>query len=129
MRLLLDAGALPSVPASEERVTPLHEAAGAGQLEEALLLVRFGADRGARDRQGRNPAQLAESWPEVAAALQEEPEVAPPPAPAPAARAPCVTLGPGGAERATGLGCTLAKELGEATTHWVGCEGGCCAAV
>jgi hypothetical protein len=41
---------LPSVPASRERVTPLHKAAAAGQPEEAMLLVRHGSDSGARDR-------------------------------------------------------------------------------
>ena len=32
--LLLEAGALPSVPASEDRLTALHEAVTAGRIEE-----------------------------------------------------------------------------------------------
>merc|ERR1719341_1544117 len=48
--MLHEAGALPSVPAGDDRMTPLHEAASAGQVEVVRLLVRHGADRKARDR-------------------------------------------------------------------------------
>ncbi len=48
------------------------------------------------------------------------------PPPAPPSRTPCLALGLG---VASDLGCTLARELGETTTHWDGSKGGCCAPV
>ena len=60
MKLLLEAQALPSVPAAEDRVTPLHEAAARGEEAVVRLLLQHGAARGARDRQGRTPGDLAE---------------------------------------------------------------------
>lgn len=39
--------------------TPLHAAAASGQTATAKILLHFGADRGARDSEGRTPAELA----------------------------------------------------------------------
>jgi ankyrin repeat protein len=42
-----------------ERGTALHAAAAGGQRETAHVLLYFGADRSARDAQGRTPAEVA----------------------------------------------------------------------
>ncbi len=42
-----------------ERGTLLHAAAESGQLESALILLHFGADRTARNAEGRTPAEVA----------------------------------------------------------------------
>jgi len=58
-RVLLEAGARPSVPSKEERVTPLHDAVGSAQVEMVKLLVCWGANRDARDSKGNTPRVMA----------------------------------------------------------------------
>ena len=47
------------VSVTGERGTPLHAAAEGGQLEAALILLHFGADRTMRNAEGRTPAEVA----------------------------------------------------------------------
>jgi ankyrin repeat protein len=49
------------VSASGARGTLLHAAAAGGQEATARVLLHFGADRAARDREGRTPAQAAQA--------------------------------------------------------------------
>ena len=62
-QVLLGAEANPSVPSTEERITPLHDALHAavesGEVEMVRLLVSYGADRDAKDRKGRTPRSMA----------------------------------------------------------------------
>ena len=58
-RVLLEAEANPSVPGTEERITPLHDAVESGEVEMVKLLVSYGADREAKNKQGQTPRSLA----------------------------------------------------------------------
>ena len=58
-QVLLGAEANPSVPSTEERITPLHDAVSSGVVEMVKLLVSYGADRDAKDRKGQTPRSLA----------------------------------------------------------------------
>lgn len=57
-KLLLDRGANVR-PRGEEGTSPLHEAAGSGQIEFAKLLLERGADVNARDDAGKTPLTIA----------------------------------------------------------------------
>lgn len=57
--LLLAAGADPNLPAGENDITALHEAAERGAMRAARELVARGADVNARDRHGLPPIHLA----------------------------------------------------------------------
>jgi len=59
VELLLKAGANPNLHAGEENLTPLHDAASNGHLHVVRLLVAAGADKLARNIQGRTPYDLA----------------------------------------------------------------------
>ena len=59
VELLLKAGANPNLHASEENLTPLHDAASQGHLHIVRLLVAAGADKLARNSHGRTPYDLA----------------------------------------------------------------------
>ena len=119
VEMLLEAGALPSVPAGDDRMTPLHEAASAGQVEVVRLLVRHGADREARDRMGRTPSQLAQGHAKVLIVLKNEPHV-PPPSGVRLQGPPCVVLMKEDPSKlAVKLGCKEVREVGETTTHMV----------
>merc|ERR1719341_2360901 len=119
VEMLLEAGALPSVPAGDDRMTPLHEAASAGQVEVVRLLVRYGADREARDRMGRTPSQLAQGHAKVLIVLNNEPHV-PPPSGVRLQGPPCVVLMKEDPSKlAVKLGCKEMREVGETTTHMV----------
>ena len=119
VEMLLEAGALPSVPAGDDRMTPLHEAASAGQVEVVRLLVRHGADREARDRMGRTPSQLAQGHAKVLIVLENEPHVPPPPG-VRLQGPPCVVLMKEDPSKlAVKLGCKEVREVGETTTHMV----------
>ena len=120
VEMLLEAGALPSVPAGDDRMTALHEAAAAGQVEVVRLLVRHGADRDARDRMGRTPSQLAQGHERVLLVLKNEPHVAPPSGVRPLLGPPCVVLmKEDPCKLAVKLGFQEMREVGEATTHLV----------
>ena len=71
-KLLLDRGAKVS-PRGEEGTSPLHEAAGSGQLEFAKLLIERGADVNAKDDAGKTPLTIAIEFkqPEVAEFLRQ----------------------------------------------------------
>lgn len=58
VRLLLDHGARVNA-SSDAGVTPLHEAALAGDAVLVRLLLEHGAIREMRDRRGRTPADVA----------------------------------------------------------------------
>ena len=58
MRLLLEYGASPSVPATQENLTPLHEAASRGYAEVVRELVAHGADVNARWEEGVSDSDL-----------------------------------------------------------------------
>jgi hypothetical protein len=68
VKLLLSAGADPNSYASEENLTPLHDAASHGHAEVVRLLVAAGADSQARTSQGRSARDLA-TGDEIIAAL------------------------------------------------------------
>lgn len=70
MKVLLDHGASPNLPAAEENLTPLHDAASGGHLDVVRLLVARGADTRARNSQGLTPRDVAKS-PEVISALEQ----------------------------------------------------------
>lgn len=57
-RRLLEAGASPNV-VQQGGFTPLHEAALRGHTELVQELLRYRADRGARDQDGRTPREIA----------------------------------------------------------------------
>lgn len=121
--LLLQSGALPSVPASEDRLTPLHEAAASRKVEVIKLLLQYGADTTARDRFGNTPKQLATVFPEVIKIFDELPneqKIVSASFPLPS---PCVVLATQVESRlgqiVVSLGGSLSKEVGETTTHWV----------
>ena len=62
--LLLKAGANPNVPSDEERVTPLHDAVchcavSAEDVDMVRLLVSYGAEIHAKDKNGETPLSLA----------------------------------------------------------------------
>jgi ankyrin repeat protein len=71
-KLLLDRGAKVS-PHGEGRDTPLHEAAGGGEIEFAKLLLERGADVNARDDAGNTPLTIAleSKQPETTTLLRE----------------------------------------------------------
>jgi len=119
VEMLLEAGALPSVPAGDDRMTALHEAASAGQVEVVRLLVRHGADRKARDRMGRTPSQLAQSHAEVLIVLKNEPHVPPPSGVRLQGPPRVVLMKEDPSKLAVKLGCQEMREVGEATTHMV----------
>lgn len=54
MKLLLEAGALPSIPGLEY-TTPLHKAVITGNAEVVQLLLKYGADRETLDYWDRKP--------------------------------------------------------------------------
>ena len=110
VEMLLEADALPSVPAGDDRMTALHEAALAGQAEVVRLLVRHGADREARDRMGRTPGQLAQGHAKVLTVLENEPHVSPKPSGVRPQGSPCVVLMKEYRSKLT---------VGETTTHLV----------
>jgi ankyrin repeat protein len=58
MRVLIEAGADPSVPGTNGR-TPLHEAVSRGDEAMVRLLLDAGADPGREDRWGGTPAEVA----------------------------------------------------------------------
>jgi ankyrin repeat protein len=62
MTLLLDHGADPNAAGGKARVTPLHHAAGGGQLAAARLLLERGASKGLEDRYGRTAFDAAKKW-------------------------------------------------------------------
>jgi len=120
VRLLLEAGALPSVPAGEERVTALHEAASLGHIEEMRLLLRYGADRQARDRMGRSPSQMAQHNEQAMALLENESEMGPLPKRRKLLEPPCVVLlKEDPSKLAVKLGFHVMREVNESTTHVV----------
>merc|ERR550519_2028593 len=119
VEMLLEAGALPSVPAGDDRMTALHEAALAGQVEVVRLLVRHGADRKARDRMGRTPSQLVQSHAEVLIVLQNEPHVPPPSGVRLQGPPRVVLMKEDPSKLAVKLGCLEMREVGEATTRMV----------
>ena len=119
VELLLKAGALPSVPAGDDRVTALHEAAASGQVEEVRLLLKHGADRDARDRMGRTPSQLAQSHAKVLLVLKNEPCMPPPTGVKPAGPTCLVSLKEDSSKLALKLGYHVMREVSEATTHLV----------
>jgi len=120
VRLLLEAGALPSVPAGEERVTALHEAASSGHIEEMRLLLRYGADRKARDRMGRSPSQLAQHNDQAMALLENESEMGPLPKRRKLLEPPSVVLlKEDPSKLAVKLGYHVMREVNESTTHVV----------
>lgn len=55
----MSARANPNIHASEENLTPLHDAASNGHLEVVRLLLASGADKFARNSQGRTAYDLA----------------------------------------------------------------------
>ena len=57
--VLLAAEANPSVPSTDERITPLHDAVDSGEAEMVRLLVSYGADREAKNKLGQTPRSLA----------------------------------------------------------------------
>ena len=59
VELLLNTGANPNIHASEENLTPLHDAASHGYREVVRLLVAAGAEKLARNSQGRTAYDLA----------------------------------------------------------------------
>ncbi len=59
VKRLLAAGARPAEAATIDKRTALHHAAARGWLDIAKMLLAAGADRGARDGQGRTPLDLA----------------------------------------------------------------------
>lgn len=120
VRLLLEAGALPSVPAGEERVTALHEAASLGHIEEMRLLLRYGADRQARDRMGRSPSQMAQHNEQAMALLENESEMGPLPKRRKLLEPPSVVLlKEDPSKLAVKLGFHVMREVNESTTHVV----------
>lgn len=54
VRILLEAGALPSIPGLEY-TTPLHKAVITGNTEVIQLLLQYGADKDTLDYWGRKP--------------------------------------------------------------------------
>jgi len=58
-KLLLEASALPSVPAGEFRITALHDAVGSNMIDMIKLLVSFGADKDVRNSKGITPRIMA----------------------------------------------------------------------
>ena len=71
-KLLLDRGAKVS-PRGEAGTSPLHEAAGSGQIEFAKLLLERGADVNAKDDAGKTPLTIALDYkqPEIATLLRD----------------------------------------------------------
>ena len=59
LKRLLHAGAKPTGAATSDKRTALHHAAARGWLDITKMLLAAGADRGARDSQGRTPLDLA----------------------------------------------------------------------
>ena len=59
VKRLLEAGAKPAEAATADKRTALHHAAARGWLDIAKMLLAAGADRAARDSQGRTPLDLA----------------------------------------------------------------------
>ena len=59
VKRLLQAGAKPAEAATADKRTALHHAAARGWLDITKMLLGAGADRGARDSQGRTPIDLA----------------------------------------------------------------------
>jgi uncharacterized protein len=70
-KLLLDRSA--NVSPRGEGTSPLHEAAGGGQIEFARLLLELGADANARDDAGKTPLTIALDYkqPEIATLLRD----------------------------------------------------------
>ena len=58
MRLLLERGADPNARQQLD-FTPMHAAAGRGDVEMARLLLEFGAERGLKATDGQTPANAA----------------------------------------------------------------------
>ena len=67
--MLLEVGAKPNVPTDVDGNTPLHLAARIGFAEVAALLIRFGADRAARNRKGLRAVDLCEEASELSELL------------------------------------------------------------
>ena len=59
VKRVLQAGAKPAEAATADKRTALHHAAARGWLDITKMLLGAGADRGARDSQGRTPIDLA----------------------------------------------------------------------
>ena len=70
MQVLLEASANPNIPTDLDGNTPLHVAARIGFAEVAAMLIRFGADREARNGKGLRAVDLCEETSELCELLK-----------------------------------------------------------
>ena len=84
VKRVLEAGATPTEAGTTDKRSALHQAAARGWLDIAKMLLAAGADRSARDSQGRTPMDLAVRYGNRRVADALRGTSAPPPASSPA---------------------------------------------